>query len=104
VYPTEVWQENWAKNGRPVFRHYHGMPVTIPALMKLIVGKHAEVLLRPEFFEERQCNSIGYKIKTVKPILLYVDGEVDLKYNVGTRTNSVEKPYWPQDLMIEIVQ
>lgn len=68
------------------------------------MSKHSDILLKHEFFEERPCNSIGYSIKTVKPILQYTDGEVELRYNVGTRTNGVDKPYWPKDLMTEIVQ
>lgn len=40
----------------------------------------------------------------MKPILRYEDGEVGLKYNVGTRSNGVDKDYWPDDLMTAILR
>lgn len=104
MYPPKVWQDLWERNGKPVFPHYHTMNDTIPPFLKLMAEKHAEILLRPDFFEERPCRSIGYNIKTVKPILQYVDREVELRYDVGTRTNGVDKPYWPDDLTTEFVQ
>ncbi|KAM5341976.1 hypothetical protein ACJ41O_015007 [Fusarium nematophilum] len=104
TYPEDVWQDLWARNGKPVFHHHHTMSHTIPIVLKMMGQHHADILLRPEFFEERPCPSIGYTIKTVKPILQYADGEVELRYNVGTRTNGVDKPYWPEDLMTEFVR
>jgi hypothetical protein len=35
--------------------------------------------------------------------LRFPDGEVDLKYNVGTRSNRVDKAHWPDDLMAEVI-
>ncbi len=104
TYPSDVWKEVWERNGSPVFRHYQGMLATLPVALKLMADNCKEILLRTEFFELRPCKSIGYDIKTVKPILQYIDEEVLLKYNIGTRTNGVDKPEWPQDLMTEILQ
>lgn len=80
------------------------MSVTLPAFLGMISQKHREILFRPDFLEDRPCPSIGYNIRTVKPILRYENGEVELKYNVGTRGNGVDKAYWPDNLMTEIVR
>jgi hypothetical protein len=42
-------------------------------------------------------------IKTPRPILRFPQGLVELKYNVGTRGNGVDKPKWPENLMTEVV-
>jgi hypothetical protein len=66
-------------------------------------GAGSKVLFQEDFFETRDCKPIGVKIKTVKPILRFPNKEVELKFNVGTRTNGVDKAYWPADLTTEIV-
>ncbi|TPX11478.1 uncharacterized protein E0L32_007897 [Thyridium curvatum] len=104
TYPSKVWQELWKRNGQPVFRHYQNMTQTIPAVLKLLMQRHGSSLFRPGFFEERPCPSIGYNIKVLKPALQYPDGEVEFGFNVGTRTNGVDKPYWPEDLASEFVR
>lgn len=63
-----------------------------------------DVLFRPEFFEDRECANLGMSIRTVRPILQFPDGEVELKYNVGTRSNGVDAPYWPKDPLVPIVR
>lgn len=60
-------------------------------------------MFQESFFETRDCKTIGVKIKTVKPVLTFPKQEVELKYNVGTRTNGVDKAHWPADLTTEIV-
>ena len=82
------------------------------------------MLLRPEFFENRMSKAIGVDVKVVKPVITYTPlhanevnsmhgneagekrdhGEgVRSGYNVGTRSNGVDQPRWPEDLMMEIV-
>lgn len=103
VYPAEVKNELWEKNGNPVFRHYHNMLYTIPRHLAMIHKNSKDVLLRDEFFENRSCKNLGINIRTPRPILSFPNGEVKPGYNVGTRTNGVDQPRWPADLMSETV-
>lgn len=61
------------------------------------------VLFRPDFFEERKV--LGYEkgMRTVKPVIAFPEGKVRLGYDVSVRTNGVDKPVWPKDLMVEVV-
>jgi hypothetical protein len=63
----------------------------------------AKVLSQDDFFGVRESKAVGIKIKCVKPILRFPGEEVELRYNVGTRSNGVDKAEWPGDLMTEIV-
>jgi hypothetical protein len=80
------------------------MLYTIGALVKMMMANSKDILFRPEFFELRYSKVIGLDVSTVKPIAQFVDGQVELKYNVGTRSNGIDKPFWPQNLMEEVVQ
>lgn len=80
------------------------MSKLLPAYMQMIQKYHKDILLRDEFFETRPCPAIGRDIRTIKPVLQYPDGEVELKFNVGTRTNGIDKAHWPADLSVEIVR
>ena len=104
MYPEDVWEEVWAKNGRQVFRHYHNMGYTLPRFMEMLKSNSASTLFDPDFFENRHSGAIGKEINCVKPIIRYPGGEVELKYNVGTRGNGVDQARWPEDLMTEIVR
>lgn len=64
----------------------------------------SDVLFRPEFFEDRECLNLEMCIRTVKPIVQFPDKEVELKYNVGTRGNGVDEPYWPKNLLAQTVR
>jgi hypothetical protein len=66
--------------------------------------KQSGKLLQPSFFEERESKALGVKISTIKPIIKYQDGQVELKYNVGCRGNGKDKPRWPEDLTTEVVE
>lgn len=103
VYPHEVWKSVWALNGNEVFRHYHNMNYTMPRLLKMMNENSRDVLFRDEFFEDRKAKNLGIEIKTVKPVLAFPQGEVELRYNVGTRSNGIDAPRWPEDLMTEVV-
>jgi CoA-transferase family III len=104
VYPERVWEELWGRNARVVFRAEHNIGYTIPRLMGMIGKNSGAVVLRPEFFEDRKSGALGVDVRTVKPIIRFKGGEVELGYNVGTRGNGVDKPTWPEDLMTEIVK
>jgi hypothetical protein len=103
MYPEEVWQDVWTRNGRQVFRHHHNMGYTLSRFLQMIKTNSSDVLLNPRFFEIRHSGAIGKDVRGVRPIIQYPDGKVVLKYNVGTRSNGVDQPRWPEDLMTEIV-
>jgi len=60
-------------------------------------------IFNPDFFELRQNKAIGVPIRTVKPILGFPEGTVELGYNVGSRGNGVDDARWPDDLLTEII-
>jgi hypothetical protein len=103
TYPADVWDYLWQSYDKPVFRHYHNMNHTIPRMLKMLKDQSSSVLFRDEFFEEREAKNRGIVVRTVKPILRFGRDGVELKYNVGTRTNGVDRPFWPQDLLTEVV-
>lgn len=79
------------------------MAVTIPHYMAALEKANSPIF-NPEFFENRENKAIGAKVRTVKPILVFPEGTVKLGYNVGSRPNGVDKPRWPEDLLVEIVE
>ncbi|KAK3071672.1 hypothetical protein LTR53_008212 [Teratosphaeriaceae sp. CCFEE 6253] len=101
-YPEDVWQDVWQRHGSPVFRHYHGMAYTLPAMFKLLAEHAGDTLYKPEFFGRRVSKAVGHEFVQVKPVARFADG-VTLEYNVGTRTNGVDQARWPDDLMTEMV-
>lgn len=103
TYPQSIWQDVWTRNGRKVFRHYNNMMFTLPEYLKMLHMNSSKTVMRPEHFEDRDAKTIGKKIRTVKPVSTFVDGQVELGFNVGTRTNGVDAPRWPKDLSVEVV-
>lgn len=69
----------------------------------MIKENSSDKLLRPEFFENRESKAIGATVRAVKPIIKFQHNDVTFKYNVGTRGNEVDAPFWPKDLTTEIV-
>lgn len=104
TYPDQVWKELWGSYGNPVFRHYHAMLYTIPRFLDMLGKNEKSPVCQPELFEDREVVHLGTKIRTVKPILQFSKGEVSLGYNVGTRTNGIDQPRWPEDLLTEVVR
>lgn len=74
-----------------------------PRMLPLLFEKDGHVLLKPEFFEARKAKLSGVTFISPKPILQFPGKTVDLRYDVGTRGNGVDKPLWPKDLNVEIV-
>lgn len=62
-----------------------------------------QILFNPSFFQQYRSEAVGVTITKVKPVAQFKDNVVELKYNVGTRGNGVDKPFWPDDLTVEIV-
>jgi hypothetical protein len=71
--------------------------------MQMMKVNSSEVFFNPKFFEVRHSGAIDADVKCVRPIVRYPQGNVTLKYNVGTRGNGVDQPRWPEDLLTEIV-
>ncbi|KAK5168145.1 uncharacterized protein LTR77_006713 [Saxophila tyrrhenica] len=103
TYPDNIWQDVWKRNGSPVYRHYHSMQYLLPEMIGRLVKHSSDILFRPEFYEHRESKAAGHTFVQVKPIAQFKDGEVELRYNVGTRTNGVDKARWPEDLGVEVV-
>ncbi|KAJ9635543.1 hypothetical protein H2201_003201 [Coniosporium apollinis] len=103
-YTGETWETLWGRNGREVFRSYHGMTYTIPRVLDMIQKNSGDVVFNPKFFEDRDSKALGVKIRTVKPIINFDGGEIDLGFNVGTRGNGKDQPRWPDDLLSEVVE
>ena len=103
-YPKEVWEWVWSLNGRKCFRHFESMNITVPAYLAMMKEHAADDLLRPEFFERRRTEALGLEMQVVKPVLQFPAGTVELKYNIGTRGNGVDQPYWPGNLSQEVVK
>ncbi|KAF9880411.1 hypothetical protein CkaCkLH20_02365 [Colletotrichum karsti] len=103
MYPDPVWKELWDRHGSPVFRHYHAMPYTVPTVSKLLYAHDVTTLFQQHFFETRRSEAVNGTFMVVKPIAQYNDGAVEPKFNVGTRGNGVDQPFWPKDLSVEVV-
>lgn len=107
TYPEAVWQDLWARNGNAVFRHYHNMMYTLPRFISMLATNSKDKVLKDRYFENRESGVLGVKIRTVKPILQFGDGDaakVKLGFNVGTRGNGTDQPRWPKDLSVEVVK
>ena len=103
-YPLDVWEDVWTRNGRRSFRHFESMNITVPAYLAMMKKHVGDVLLRPEFFERRRTEALGLEMQVVKPVLQFPGGSVELEYNVGTRGNGIDQPYWPDNLLQEVVK
>jgi hypothetical protein len=108
TYPHDVWQDLWIRNNKRVFRHFHNMTFTFPKVAHTLMTKSATELFRPNFFAEYNTimpngKESGKKIKAVAPVLRFPSGEVEPGFNIGTRTNGVDEPVWPDDLSTQVV-
>lgn len=80
------------------------MSVTVPAMLKLLHANCRAQLFKPEYFTEDTIKNLGgLKLRMVAPILRFPGHEVQPGYQVGTRTNGVDQPRWPDDLTVEVV-
>lgn len=73
-------------------------------MMSLMAQNEKSAIRQTQFFEEREAKNLGTTIKTVRPILEFSGGEVELGFQVGTRGNGVDQARWPGDLMTEVVR
>lgn len=103
VYPKNVWENVWSLNGRKVFRHFNTMSSLIPAYVDMLKANSADRVFCADNFYSLHSKHLGVDIKCPKPVLQFPAHEVELRYNVGTRTNGVDQPKWPEDLSVETV-
>jgi len=98
------WKKLWKRNRRVVFRAEHNMSYTIPKVMGMLKQNSGKVVFNPAFFEDRKSEAMAADARTVKPVIRFQGGEVELGYHVGTRGNGVDQVRWLEDLMTEIVR
>ena len=103
MYPSSVWREVFERHGSPVFRHYHNMGYTIPRMLAILKEHDAKTIYNPAFFEAIESKAVGRTFVQPKAVAQW-DSGVELRYNVGTRGNGVDQPYWPEDLSTEVVR
>lgn len=103
VYPQNVWDKVWLENGRQVFRHFNTMGDMVPAYVDMLKKNSADRVFCPSNFHTLRSKQLKVDIKCPKPVLQFPGEEVELRYNVGTRTNGVDQPRWPKDLTVEVV-
>ncbi|KAE8142912.1 CoA-transferase family III domain-containing protein [Aspergillus pseudotamarii] len=103
VYPPSVWENVWQRHNRLTFRHNDNMLATIPLMMKSLMLNSGAQLFQPRFFEIRYSGAVDRYFKVVRPVLSFGDKQVDLRFNVGTRSNGQDAARWPEDLRTEIV-
>lgn len=78
------------------------MPVAVPKLSGLLKD-NSPALFSPDHFEDRANETLGVRVRTVKPILRFPEGLVQPGYNVGSRGNGIDLPKWPENLLSETV-
>lgn len=103
TYSPEIWQNLWLRSGKKVVRHFQNVYITSPECLATLKKTSSDVLFCPDFFEDRECKNLGVSIRTIKPVLQFPDKEVELRYNVGTRSNGTDEPRWPKDLLVPII-
>lgn len=104
TYDKDIWEELWKRHGSPVFRHYDNTRRTVPEMLKLLHQFDENTLFQPSFFERYRSEAVDVTVVKVKPVARFKENVVELKYNVGTRGNGIDKPIWPDDLTVEIVR
>ncbi|KAJ3564761.1 hypothetical protein NP233_g8079 [Leucocoprinus birnbaumii] len=102
TYPREIWDDLWTRYGQFVFKSTDNMGITIPAFLKVLHEKQTPVF-DEKYFEIRKNGALGVDVRTIKPVLQFSAGNVQLGYNVGSRPNGTDMARWPSDLMTEVV-
>ncbi|KAF2258617.1 CoA-transferase family III [Lojkania enalia] len=104
TYDEQVWADLWGRHGSPVFHHYDNTRITVPRLMQLLRQYDEDLLFKPEFFDTYTSKAMGVDIRKVKPVAKFGGGLVKLGYNIGTRGNGRDAPFWPKNLLDEVVE
>ncbi|KAI8069582.1 CoA-transferase family III domain-containing protein [Gongronella butleri] len=101
-YDPHQWQTLWETKGKPTAHHYDNMPSLMPKFLA-ILRDHSAHLFNPDFFETVPLLSDGVKLTMVRPIVHFDENDVQPGYNVKTRGNGTDAPYWPKDLTTQVV-
>jgi hypothetical protein len=75
----------------------------IPAYVDMIKKTSADRVFHANNFRSLRSKHLVLNIRCPKPVIQFPENEVDLRYDVGTRTNGVDRSKWPEDLSVEIV-
>ncbi|KAK9422250.1 hypothetical protein SUNI508_04929 [Seiridium unicorne] len=103
TYPEDIWKDVWQRNGSPIFRHYHSMPYTLARVFAALKDKTGDKMFNPEFFTKYHPKHLGKDMVIVAPILTFPNGEVEPRFDIGTRGNGVDEAKWPASLEVETV-
>lgn len=68
-----------------------------------LLKERSAYLFDPSYFEIRPSPNLGVSLRTVKPVLQFVDGMVKPGFTIGTRGNAVDKAQWPADLKTQVI-
>lgn len=79
------------------------MQYTLARYLMMLKQSSGPVLFNPDFFEKRHSGALKKDIMTIKPVIRFPEGKVQLKFQVGTRGNGTDQPKWPENLMTEVV-
>ncbi|KXN81477.1 hypothetical protein AN958_04558 [Leucoagaricus sp. SymC.cos] len=102
TYPPEIWDDLWSRYDYFVFHSSDNMGITIPACLQWLREKKTP-MFDEKYFEVRENAALGIGVKTIKPVLNFVEGGVEVGYNVGSRPNGMDAPKWPANLLTEVV-
>jgi hypothetical protein len=80
------------------------MPYLLPRVLSGLYKSSANTLFKPDFFTRYNVRVLGKEMRIVAPVLRFPNGEVQPRFDVGTRTNGVDQPRWPTDLTVEVVE
>lgn len=61
-----------------------------------LLKQYSPNLFDPQFFEIRDCDNLGIKMRTVKPVIKF-DDIVKPGFTLGTRGNGVDEARWPEE-------
>ncbi|QIX01062.1 hypothetical protein AMS68_006579 [Peltaster fructicola] len=104
MYPNEVWQDVWQRNGRHVYRATdNSMFKQLPLMTETLNKGPGRAIFDPSHFTQYDVKNLGTAIRFVAPVLRFPDGPVEPGFQVGTRGNGIDKPHWPKDLSVEVV-
>ncbi|CAO3640530.1 unnamed protein product [Cunninghamella echinulata] len=100
TYDQELWLNLWKQKGEPKLRHYHNMLYSL-RLYNNILQQHSPQLWNPDFFEKREIlngDQHNVKLYTIKPVVRFSNDQVTPQFDIPTRSNGSDAPFWPKDL------
>ncbi|KXN81475.1 hypothetical protein AN958_04556 [Leucoagaricus sp. SymC.cos] len=88
TYPPEIWDDLWSCYDHFVFRSSDNTGITIPAWLQWLRKKKTPGF-DEKYFELRKNAALGIDVRTIKLVLNFVEGGVEVGYNVGSRPNGM---------------